>query len=185
MAVRRRRQTPVATVMTGAQTTLNNQLNAVVATATKTATMTAMMTTMNTEVMAVAAADWQGIGYSVAAVAAAWWQRWRQLGKDDGSSLAKTTATMAWTTTTMVETVTSHLRRRHCTAAARRHSGNKDTGSDSDGKGSGDKDTGSDSNGKGTDNTQQSTKYLTCNILGIFTKYKSLLYPCTIHLPTS
>ncbi len=80
---------------------------------------------------------------------------------------------------------TSHLHRRCHTAATRRHSSDEDTGGNSDGKGSGDKDTSGNSNDKGTDNTQQSTKYLTCNIFGIFTKYTSLLYPCTVHLPTS
>ena len=92
---------------------------------------------------------------------------------------------MARPTTAVVEMATSHLHRRCHTAATRRHSSDEDTGGNSDGKGSGDKDTSGNSNDKGTDNTQQSTKYPTCNILRIFTKYKSLLYPCTVHLPTS
>jgi hypothetical protein len=62
------------------------------------------------------------------------------------------TATMARPTTAVVEMATSHLHH-HCrTAATRRHSGDKDTGGNSDSKGSGDKDTGGNSNDKGTDN---------------------------------
>ncbi len=141
--------------MVGAQTTLNNQLNAAATTATESATMTATMTMMKTKVTAVAVAGWRqrGIGgggsAAVAAAAAAQWQRQQQLGEDNGGSLARTMAMMARTTTMTVEKVTSHHLRRHCTATACRQGGDKDTGSNS--------------NGKGTDSTQQSTKYLTCN----------------------
>ncbi len=49
-------KTPAATVMVGAQTTINNKLKAVVATATETNTMTMTMMTMKTKAAAAAAA---------------------------------------------------------------------------------------------------------------------------------
>jgi hypothetical protein len=60
--------------MTGAQTTINNELKAVAATAMETTMMTATMTTMRTKATGAVAAAWQHHegGNSLAAVA---WQR--------------------------------------------------------------------------------------------------------------
>jgi hypothetical protein len=81
-------KTLAATAMAGAQTMLNNHLNAVAATATETARMTATTTTMKTKVMAAMAAAWrQSVGggsSSVAAATLAVWRCW-QLGKDNGN----------------------------------------------------------------------------------------------------
>ncbi len=68
-------KTPVATLMAGAQTTINNQLQAVVATATETATMTATMTTIKTMATAVAVAAWRQRSVGGRGSAAAWGHR--------------------------------------------------------------------------------------------------------------
>ncbi len=85
--------------MVGAQTTLNNQLNAAAAMVTEMATMTVMTTRMKTKVTAAGVAAWQqrdgGSGGSavLALVAALQWQQ--QCGCGGGGSLARTTAMMA------------------------------------------------------------------------------------------
>ncbi len=98
-------KTPAATVMTGAMTTMNNQLKAAAAAATETATMTVTTTTIKAKAKAAAAAgaawiqrqrrrwQWQGQrgGSSSSAAEALRQQRW-QLCDGDGSVVAEVAA---------------------------------------------------------------------------------------------
>jgi hypothetical protein len=96
-------KTPVATAMVGAQTAIDNQLNASMAIVTETAMMTATMTRMSGVGggigSLVVARQWRWLQHGIggggsAALAVAAVQRWQR--QRNGSTVAETAAARRW-----------------------------------------------------------------------------------------